>query len=315
MDKKEIRIVYLGTPFISSLVLEKLIESGYNIVGVISQPDKPVGRKMIIEETPVKKIALKHNIKVFQPIKLNNDYNFLKELEPDIILTMAYGQIIKEDVLKIAKILALNLHGSLLPKYRGASPIQAALLHGEKESGTTLMEMIDKMDAGRMFYKVKFPIEEFDNYDSLILKVADSAFKAFDEGIQDVIDLKNLGESQNEEEATFTKKIKPEDQIISFFGDAKAVVHKIQALSSAPGAYFTYKNLKFKVLKAQFIERNDETEVGKIYEFSKNNFLIGARNGLVSILEIQKEGKKVMNLKDFFNGNSNMFKTNEFLND
>ena len=314
MNKKEIRIVYLGTPYISSIVLSKLLENNYNIVGVISQPDKPIGRKMIIEETPVKKVALAHNLPVFQPNKLNFEYDFLKNLKPDIILTMAYGQIISEDVLRIAKILPLNLHGSLLPKYRGASPIQASLFNGEKESGCTLMEMINKMDAGRMFYKSKFEITEDDNYDSLIIKTAEAAFKAFDEGIQDVIDQKNLGEIQNENEATFTKKIKSEDQIINFDNDAKAIVHQIQALSSTPGAYFVYKNTKFKVLKARY-SASEAEKSGKILEFNKNSFLISAKNGAVSILEIQKEGKKVMPIKDFYNGNVNNFKVNDTIND
>lgn len=122
MDKKELRIVYLGTPEISANVLTKLIEANYNIVAVVSQEDKPIGRKQIITPTPVKNVALKHNIPVFQPHKIKDDYEFLKELKPDILLTMAYGQIVPLGVLETPKIKSLNLHGSLLPKYRGASP-------------------------------------------------------------------------------------------------------------------------------------------------------------------------------------------------
>ena len=147
--------------------LENLIKNGYKIVGVVSQVDKPQGRKMVITPTPTKLIGQKYNIPVFQPVKIRDDYAFLSELKPDIILTMAYGQIIPQAVLDIPTFLPLNLHGSILPKYRGASPIQSALLNGDKSTGITLMEMVDKMDAGRMFYKKEIAISNEDNYESL----------------------------------------------------------------------------------------------------------------------------------------------------
>ena len=186
MFKKDLKIVYLGTPKISAIVLENLIINGYNIVGIVSQVDKPQGRKMIVKPTETKLIGEKYNIPVFQPVKIRDDYAFLKELEPDIILTMAYGQIIPQAVLDIPKIMPLNLHGSILPKYRGASPIQQALLNGDKTTGITLMEMVDKMDAGKMFFKKEIAIEEDDNYESLSNKLAKLAYEVFDEGIQDL---------------------------------------------------------------------------------------------------------------------------------
>ena len=203
MFKKDLKIVYLGTPKISAIVLENLIINGYNIVGIVSQVDKPQGRKMIVKPTETKLIGEKYNIPVFQPVKIRDDYAFLKELEPDIILTMAYGQIIPQAVLDIPKIMPLNLHGSILPKYRGASPIQQALLNGDKTTGITLMEMVDKMDAGKMFFKKEIAIEEDDNYESLSNKLAKLAYEVFDEGIQDLIDGKNKGEDQDENLVSF----------------------------------------------------------------------------------------------------------------
>lgn len=313
MDKKEIKIVYLGTPEISAKVLEKMIESGYNIVAVISQPDKPVGRKNIITPTPVKVVAQKHSIPVFQPEKLRNDFSYLYDIKPDILLTMAYGQLISDEILKIPSIKPLNLHGSLLPKYRGASPIQAALFNGDKETGVTLMEMVHEMDAGKLFYKDSFVISEDDNYDTLCEKISESAFRCFDNGIQSVIDGTNLGEEQNAEEVTFTKKIKPEDQIINFNNDAQKIVNDIRALTTNPGAYFIYKNEKIKVQKAKAIDNGLIFNPGEVISYNKKEFVVGTANGKLSIEILQKPGKKSMKINDFYNGNQNYFTVKEII--
>ena len=307
MDKKDLRIVYLGTPEISANVLERMIEENYNIVAVVSQEDKPIGRKQIITPTPVKKVALIHNIPVFQPHKIRDDYSFLKELKPDILLTMAYGQIVPLGVLETPKIKALNLHGSLLPKYRGASPIQASLFNGDKVTGVTLMEMVEAMDAGNMFFKTECLISEDDNYDTLQLKIAEAAFVAFDEGIEKIVNENYQGEAQNLDEVSFTKKVKPEDQIINFNQKSVDVINKIRALTSEPGAYFVYKNEKIKVQKAILVDSKENAIPGKISKYDKSAFYIETQDGTLSILTLQKPGKKVMNFKDFFNGNRDFF--------
>ena len=168
----KLRIVYMGTPSLSSYILEGLINNGYNIVGLVSQEDKPVGRKGLIEPTPTKQIALKYNIPVFQPHKIRLDYEFMKELKPDLIVTCAYGQILPQGLLDIPTLGSINVHGSLLPKYRGASPIQQALINGDKKSGVTIIEMIDKMDAGDMLDKEEFDLTIDDNYTSTCEKMA-----------------------------------------------------------------------------------------------------------------------------------------------
>lgn len=313
MDKKELRIVYLGTPEISASVLEDLITTNYNIVAVVSQEDKPIGRKQIITPTPVKKVAIKYNIPVFQPHKIRDDFEFLREIKPDILLTMAYGQLIPLEVLKMPKIKALNLHGSLLPKYRGASPIQAALLNGDKSSGVTLMEMVEAMDAGNMFYKEICDIDENDNYDTLQTKIAKAAFIAFDKGIEKIINENYQGEEQNLDEVSFTKKIKPEDQIIDFNQKSVDIINKIRALTSEPGAYFTYNNEKIKAQKAILVENSSNTIPGKINKYDKGGLYIETLDGIISILMLQKPGKKVMNFKDFFNGNRDYFVVGEII--
>src|SRR5574344_2487675 len=191
IDSKKIKILWLGTPLISAIVLEKLIKAGFNIVGVVAQIDKPVGRKKEVLPVPTKAVALKYKINVYQPIKIRLDYEFVKEINPDLILTLAYGQIIPQGLLDIPKYGCLNLHGSLLPQYRGAAPMQYSLLNGDKKTGITLMEMVDKMDAGKIYLKKEVEIIDDDNYDSLVTKLEGCAYKCFDEGIQDYIDGKN----------------------------------------------------------------------------------------------------------------------------
>ena len=142
------KIVFLGTPLFASCILEGLIANGYNVIAVVTQPDKLVGRKKVLTFSPVKEVAIKNNISVFQPISLKNDYEFLKELDFDLLITAAYGQFLPEAVLKMAKINSINVHGSLLPKYRGGAPIQRAIINGEKETGITIIKMVNKMDAG-----------------------------------------------------------------------------------------------------------------------------------------------------------------------
>lgn len=314
MNKKDLRIVYLGTPDISAIVLEHLLSAGYNIVAVVSQEDKPVGRKQIIMPTPVKEVALKHNLPVFQPKKIRLDFNFLYEFKPDILLTMAYGQIIPHAVLEIPKIKALNLHGSLLPKYRGASPIQASLFNGDKQTGVTLMEMVDEMDAGNMFYKTVINIDQNDNYDTLKTKIALSAVTCFDEGIEKIINEHYNGEVQDLSQVSFTKKIKAEDQLLNFNESTESIVNKIRALTSDPGAYFIYKNEKIKVQKANVESFKNDLIPGKIFNYNKSGLYIETSDGVIRIEILQKPGKKPTAIKDFYNGNQSFFNIGEIIN-
>ena len=206
------RIVFMGTPEIAANVLQALIENEYNIVGVIAQPDKPIGRKKILEPVPTKKVALKHGIPVFQPYKIKLDYEFLKELKPDLIITLAYGQIVPQGVLDIPPLGCINLHGSLLPKYRGAAPIQYAIKNGDKITGVTLMEMIDKMDAGKMYAKKTIAISDDDNSSSLFNKIGECAKELILETLPLYLEGKLNGEEQDESLVSFCPTIKPEEE-------------------------------------------------------------------------------------------------------
>jgi len=169
--RNDIKLVYMGTSEFSSKILEHLILEGVNVVGVVSQPDKDVGRKKANEFTLVKKVALVHGIEVFQPDRIKDDYEWIKNKNPDIILTCAYGQIVPQAVLDIPTIKCINIHGSLLPKYRGAAPVQYAILNDEKETGITYMEMIKAMDAGMMYQKGIVSIDDDDTSDDIFNKL------------------------------------------------------------------------------------------------------------------------------------------------
>ena len=306
MEKSNLRLVFMGTPEISAYVFEKMIEAGYNFVGLVAQPDHPVGRKGIIEKVPTKVIAENYNIPVFQPAKIRLDYSFVNELKPDLVITLAYGQIVPEEFLNVPRLGCLNLHGSLLPKYRGASPIQTALINNEKVTGVTLMEMVKAMDAGRMYAKKEIEIEEDDNATSLFNKVKIAASELVLEALPLYIEGKLPGEMQNEEEVTFCSLIKPEQEKLDLGLTAQQIVGWIRGLSDEPGAYLYLNNLKLKIYKAKVINNLVNHETGEIVQADKNGLAFQAKDGQIAILELQKEGKKRMNYKSFINGNQNL---------
>ena len=306
MDKSKLKIVFMGTPEISAYVLEALINDGYQVLGVVAQPDRPVGRKGQLEKVPTKVVAEKYNIPVFQPVKIRQDYDFLKEINPDVIITLAYGQIVPEGLLQIPQYGCLNLHGSLLPKYRGAAPIQYALINGDKKSGMSLMEMVKAMDAGRVYATEEVVIEDEDNATSLFKKMAEAAKKLILEKLPDYIDGKLDGIPQDETKVSICSTIKPEQEKLSLDYSVKEMFGWIRGLSDQPGAYLLLDNQKLKIFKARI--HNDEVtgEIGAIVQADKHGLILQCKDGQLEILELQKEGKKRMDYKSFLNGNQGL---------
>lgn len=309
MDIKDLKIVFMGTPEISATVLESLISYGLNIVAIVAQPDRPVGRKQILTPVPSKVVAEKYNIPVYQKEKIRKDYDFLKEINPDLIITLAYGQIVPQGLLDIPKYGCLNLHGSLLPKYRGAAPIQYALINQEKETGMCLMEMIDKMDAGRVFASKKITIEEDDNTTSLFAKLAPIASSLVLENLQDYIDGKLLGVAQDESLVTFAPSIKKEEEKIDLNKSAKEIVAYVRALADVPGAYLLLGEEKFKIYKASYVNDSIKGEVGEIVQMDKTGVYLQCKDGLINLLIVQKQGKNKLDHMSFVNGNMNLLHT------
>ena len=286
----------------SAALLEKLINLGLNIVGVVAQPDKPVGRKRLVLDVPTKVVAKKHGIPVFQPHRIRSDFSFLSETKPDLILCFAYGQIIPSEVINYPRYGCLNYHGSLLPKYRGAAPIQYALMNNDKETGVTLMEMVEKMDAGRMYAKKKFLIEPKDDFSNLANKMVDAAFDLTVESLEKYLNGELVGEEQNEELVTFAPSIKPEEEQVSVLDDIEVIVGKVRALSPSPGTKIRMDEEEIKLFKVEIVSRENLAPLGSVIQANKSGFYIQVNGGILSLLRLQRGGRVILSYKDFLNG-------------
>lgn len=300
------RIVFMGTPEISASVLEGIIFSGYNVVAVIAQPDRPVGRKKVLMPVPTKVVATNHNIPVYQPLKIRKEYEFVNELHPDVIITLAYGQIVPQGLLDIPPLGCLNLHGSLLPKYRGAAPIQYALMNNDKVTGMTLMKMVKEMDAGEMYAKEEVEIDPSDNSTSLFKKMGDAALKLILGELPTILGGKLVGTPQDESLVSFAPSIKPEEEKLDLIKSKEELHGYIRALSDVPGAYLYLEGLKFKIYRSEIVSDEILGEVGEIVKADKKGLHLQTKNGVLALLDVQLEGKKRMDYMSFINGHSNL---------
>ena len=300
---REKRIVFLGTPEFAACVLQGLIDNNYNVVAVVSQPDKPVGRKKVLMPTPVKEVALKHNIPVYQPVSLRKDFEFLKELDIDMLITTAYGQILPQAVLDIAKINNINVHASLLPLLRGGAPIHRSIIEGHKKTGVTIMEMIYKMDAGRMYAKKEFEINDEINTTQLFKELAIVGRDLLLETLPLLLNRQLEGEVQNEDEVTYAFNIKREEEKIDFNKPVVEVHNLIRGLAEVPGAYCVFKDKQFKIYQAKVFNKvENQDSIGTLKIEGKNRLLVKCSDGYLELLSIQLEGKQRMDVKSFLNG-------------
>lgn len=303
------KIIFMGTPDFAVPSLEALNEK-YEVVLVVSQPAKSEGRKGILKNPPVALKALELGIQLFQPEHIKNEYEYFKNIQADMIVTAAYGQFIPTKILNLYK-KCINVHGSLLPHHRGGAPIQRAIINGDKKTGVTIMEMVKKMDAGRMYASSEIPILDSDNNSSLFEKLAIIGKNLLMENIEDIYNGKNEGIMQNEEEATISPNIAPEEEKINFNIDARKVFNLIRGLSDEPGAYCEYNGQRIKIYKAS-IEKNDsDASPGTIINIKKS-LVVKCKTDAISILELQIPGKKRMNVKDFLNGQK-LLKLNDII--
>ncbi len=299
-DKK---IVFLGTPEFSACVLQGLIDAKYNIIAVVTQPDKPVGRKRILTPTPVKEVALRHNIDVYQPVSLRKDYEFLKNMDFDMLITAAYGQILPQEVLDLSKVNNINVHASLLPKHRGGAPIHRSIINGDKTTGVTIMKMVYKMDAGCMYANQEVEIDEQINTTELFNKLQYVGRDLLLKVLPDLLDNKLEGIEQNEDEATYSFNIKREEEKIDFNKTTLQVHNLIRGLAEVPGAYCIFKEKEMKVYKAKIYKLcEDNVEVGSLKIENKNELIVKCSDGYLRLLEIKLEGKQRMDVSAFLNG-------------
>ena len=290
------RIVFLGTPDFSVSCLDALINSKHEVLAVVTQPDKARNR-MVVSFSPVKEEAIKHNIKVLQYDKIRlQGVEDLKALNPDLMVTCAYGQIISQEILDIPKYGVINVHASLLPKYRGSAPIQWAILNGEKETGITIMQTALGVDSGDIILQEKVAIKENETAGELfddLAKIAPSV-------LMKAIDLIESGKAtftkQNEEEATHFPMLKKEDGHIDWTQDGNTIINKIYGLNPWPSAYSILDGKIFKIYKAKF-EEGYSLDFGTI----KDN-KVACKGGYIQLQEVQIEGKKKMDIEEFARG-------------
>ena len=293
------KIIFMGTPEFAVPSLEALHEK-YEIVLVVSQPAKKDGRKGILKNPPVALKALELNIPLYQPEHIKDEYEYFKNIEADMIVTAAYGQFIPTKILNLYK-KCINVHGSLLPKHRGGAPIQRSIMEGDKETGVTIMEMVKKMDAGRMYAQASLPILESDNSTSLFEKLSIMGKNLLMDNIENIYDGINEGNPQNEDEATISPNILSTEEKIDFNSNACDVFNLIRGLSDEPGAYAEFKGQRIKIYKAQILSDNSSNVPGTIINLKKC-LVIKCKSDAISVLELQAPGKKRMAIKDFLNG-------------
>lgn len=307
---KKTKVVFMGTPSFSVPILQVLIENT-NVIGVVTSPDAFVGRKKILTPCPVKVLALENNIKVYSPIKIREDYDFLKALNPDIIITCAYGQIVPEEVLNIPRLGCINIHASLLPKYRGGAPIHHAIMNNEKYTGITLMYMDKGMDSGDIITSEKVEITNDDNLETLSNKLSLLGAKMIIENLPSIIDGTNNREKQNEDEVTFAKIITREDEHLDFNDLAINIYNKIRALSPTPLAYFMLDDNEIKIVKGEIVSATGKSAT--IVEEGKDYFIIMAKDAGIKITVIKPKGKNIMSVRDFKNGYKSSLLNKEIL--
>lgn len=296
---KDLNVLFMGSPSFSVSVLEEL-NKNVNIVGVVTTPDAYVGRKKVLTMCPVKEKAIGLGLKVYSPIKLRSDFEFIKELNPDMIITCAYGQILSEEILNIPKLGCFNLHGSLLPKYRGGAPIHYALLNGDEKTGITLMYMDKGMDSGDMIAKEEIKIEDNDNIESLTNKLSIIASKMIIKYLPSLIDGTNNREKQDSSKVTFSPIITRKDEHLDFNVTAREIFNKYRMLSPNPLPNIKIDDIEYKIAECKIVDASGK--VSTVVNKDKNSFTIMAKDKGIMVSKIKPIGKNIMNVRDFFNG-------------
>ncbi|MFV9509933.1 methionyl-tRNA formyltransferase [Tepidibacillus sp. LV47] len=298
------RIVFMGTPDFAVPSLQSLVDHGYEVVGVVTQPDRPKGRKQVLTPSPVKELAIKLGLEVYQPerIKREEAIEHILNWQPELIVTAAYGQIIPEPLLFTPKYKAINVHASLLPKYRGAAPIHHSIIQGEKETGITIMYMVKEMDAGDILSQVKVAIEPDDTVGTLHDKLSQVGKDLLIETIKKIEEGTIHPIPQDHHLATYAPMIKREDERIDWNKTSMQIYNQIRGLNPWPVAFTTLKGKILKVWWAEPFPYHHEEEPGTVLRVTKDQLLVATKDGAMELKEIQPAGKKKMDIISFLQG-------------
>ncbi|WP_010193113.1 methionyl-tRNA formyltransferase [Bacillus sp. m3-13] len=299
------KIVFMGTPDFAVPVLQQIIQDGYEVIAVVTQPDRPKGRKKVLTPPPVKVEAEKHNIPVYQPEKIKEaaEYEKITSLEPDLIVTAAFGQILPKPLLDAPKFGCINVHASLLPKLRGGAPIHYSIIQGHEKTGVTIMYMVEKLDAGDMLTQVEVRIDERDHVGTLHDKLSVAGSKLLSETLPQLFDEKLQAEVQNHEEATFASNIKREQEKIDWTKDGEQIYNHIRGLHPWPVAYTTMEGQVMKVWWGEKTQITYEAVPGTIIGIEDDGFIVKTGNSTgIKITDLQLAGKKRMTGTQYLNG-------------
>lgn len=300
------RIIFMGTPDFAVGTLEALVNAGHEVVLAVTQPDKPQGRKQILIAPPVKQTAEKLGIPVYQPKRVREPeaLALLRSYEPELIVVAAFGQILPKELLDMPQYGCINVHASLLPKYRGAAPIQWAILNGDAVTGVTIMRMDVGLDTGDMIAKAEVAITPQDTGGSLFDRLAETGAKLCVETIPSIVDGTAVYTPQDEQAATKVGQISKKDGLIDFTRSAAAIECQIRGLNPWPSAYTSLAGKTLKIWSAQVSDRQTEAQPGTVVLVEKDRFGVQTGEGVLICTEVQLEGKKRMSAADFLRGNA-----------
>ena len=293
-----LKIIFMGTPFFAVPILESILNSEHQVLAVYTQNPKKSNRGQRLNISPIHQFSKINNIQVRSPILLDQEETkFIKKMTPDVVVVVAYGKIIPKEILEIKNIKFINIHASLLPKWRGAAPIQRSLIEMDKETGISIMKIVQKLDAGPFLIQERIKIEKDDNYNSLSNKLANLGSKLILKSLN-LIEKNNYNlTEQNEDLATYATKIEKKESEIKWNIPAKKLIAKINGLSPFPGAWFKHKNNRIKIFKAIEVD-----QTGKSGEVLDDNLTIACEHKAIKILSLQKQGKKIISAKEFLAG-------------
>ncbi len=294
-----LKLIFMGTPEFAVPILKSIKESKHKIISVYTQPPKKSRRGQKLNKSPIHQYCIESNLDIRYPNRINDqkELEYIKNIKPDIIVVVAYGKILNQEFLSIKRLNFLNIHASLLPRWRGAAPIQRALIEMDKETGISIMKIVLKLDAGPVMLQEKIKIEKNDNFISLSNKLSKLGSKLILKSL-DIIEAKNQKfKDQNEHEATYANKITKEETKVNWKIPANKIIAKIKGLSPFPGIWFNHKKTRLKIIEAVEVQKS-----GKPGEVIENNLTIACGNNSIKILSIQKEGKKILSTENFLAG-------------
>ncbi|WP_226528251.1 methionyl-tRNA formyltransferase [Metabacillus niabensis] len=297
------KIVFMGTPDFSVPILKSLIEEGFNIVGVVTQPDRPKGRKKLLTPPPVKIEAEKHNLKVLQPEKIRHEVQDVLALEPDLIITAAFGQILPKELLEAPKYGCINVHASLLPELRGGAPIHYSILQGKTKTGITIMYMAEKLDAGDILTQIEVEIDERDTVGLLHDKLSTAGVKLLLETLPPLLKGNITPQKQDDTKATFASNIKREQERIDWSKTGEEIYNQIRGLNPWPVSFTTYQDQLMKIWWGEKVKSNEDANPGTILLIEDDGIVVSTGNKTaIKITELQPSGKKKMTGEEFLRG-------------